>query len=150
MKKIISLISLVILSFLLASCAPKNTISNPDLYGVWQVKEIKDVEEKQKEVDAALRVDDYIYISDDDYIIGNDVIKDAKTKYRKVSLKDYLFFNYKIELNDTGCLDADVYSIYEDDSFRYDLIISEDKMMIKLGKYLTRLQRPTRHLMKFT
>ena len=93
MKKILSLISLVILALLLTSCAPKNTISNPDLYGVWQVKEIKDVEEKQKEVDAALRVDDYIYISDDDYIIGNDVIKDAKTKYRKVSLKDYLFFN---------------------------------------------------------
>lgn len=136
MKKILNLISLLVLSFLIASCAPKNTVSNPDLYGVWQVKEIKDVEEKQKEVDAALRVDDYIYISDDDYIIGNDVIKDAKTKYRKVSLEDYLFFNYKIELNDTGGLDADVYSIYEDDSFRYDLIISEDKMMIKLGKYL--------------
>ena len=48
MKKILRLISLVIVSFLLASCAPKNTISNPDLYGVWQVKEIKDVEEKQK------------------------------------------------------------------------------------------------------
>ena len=54
----------------------QKNISNPDLYGVWQVKEIKDVEEKQKEVDAALRVDDYIYISEDDYIIGNDVIKE--------------------------------------------------------------------------
>ena len=146
MKKILSLISLVIIVMTLASCSPKKNISNPDLYGVWQVKEIKDVEEKQKEVDAALRVDDYIYISEDDYIIGNDVIKEADVKYRKVSLKDYLFFNYKIELNNIDGADADVYSIYENGNFRYDLIINDGKMMIKLGKYLYTLTKTDKKL----
>lgn len=146
MKKILSFISLVIIIMTLASCSPKKNISNPDLYGVWQVKEIKDVEEKQKEVDAALRVDDYIYISEDDYIIGNDVIKEADVKYRKVSLKDYLFFNYKIELNNIDGADADVYSIYENGNFRYDLIINDGKMMIKLGKYLYTLTKTDKKL----
>ena len=100
MKKLLSLLSLILMMLLLASCNTGKRVSNPDLYGVWQVKDIMDVEEKQREVDSSLRVDDYIYISGDDYIIGNDLIKGAKLKYRRVLLSDYLFFNYKIELKD--------------------------------------------------
>lgn len=145
MKKLLSLLSLAIIIFL-SGCAPKETISNPDLYGVWQVKDIKDVEEKQRDVDSTFRVDDYIYISEEDYIIGNDVIKGAKTKYRKVLLEDYLFFNYKIELKDIEGISADVYSVYEEGNFRYDLIIAQNKMMIKLGKYLYTLERTDKKL----
>lgn len=146
MRRIHSLLCLIVLLTVLASCSPKEKITNPELYGVWQVKEIKDVEEKQRDVESTLRVDDYIYISKDDYIIGNDVIKEARTKYRKVHLKDYLFFNYKIELNDIDAEYADVYSVYEADSFRYDLIICNDKMLIKLGKYMYTLEKTDKSL----
>ena len=146
MKKLLSLLSLILMMLLLASCNTGQRVSNPDLYGVWQVKDIMDVEEKQREVDSSLRVDDYIYISGDDYIIGNDLIKGAKLKYRRVLLSDYLFFNYKIELKDIKGVYADVYSVYEDGSFRYDLIINGDKMMTKLGKYLYTLTKTDKTL----
>ena len=146
MKKLLSLFSFILMMLLLASCNTGQRVSNPDLYGVWQVKDIMDVEEKQREVDSSLRVDDYIYISGDDYIIGNDLIKGAKLKYRRVLLSDYLFFNYKIELKDIKGVYADVYSVYENGSFRYDLIINGDKMMTKLGKYLYTLTKTDKTL----
>lgn len=146
MRKLHRLLFFILALLSLASCSTKEKVSNPDLYGVWQVKEIKDVEEKQRDVESTLRVDDYIYISKDDYIIGNDVIKEAKTKYRKVHLKDYLFFNYKIELKEIDTEYADVYSVYEADSFRYDLIICNEKMLIKLGKYMYTLDKTEKSL----
>lgn len=146
MKKLLSNLILLLILMSLVACKTNETVSNPDLYGVWQVKEVKDVEENQKEVESALRVDDYIYISENDYIIGNDVIRDAETKYRKVLFKDYLFINHKIELKDVGEENADVYSVYENGSFAYDLILHEDKMLIKLGKYLYTLEKTDKKL----
>ncbi len=153
MKKYILLISIIIL-IILSSCSPENfepkdMIISPEINispisGKWSMKRVVDGPHKRGTEEIQVLGDIEALFHKDGVVVGGDFVLEPSYKLRNVNLEDYLFYNYKINLDylDIEEEEAEIISVLGQGQYFHDFIkYGEDKMFYYLDDKFVFLER---------